>query len=142
VSARLPLTFTWRGQNQARVGDTVTLTLTGRVPPETTQMVLRVSADPARLKPIEATEGNAFRQGAGDITFTPGVDADAGQVMMEFQRANAAASLVTGVVATLRYEVVGEGRGTQVAVETVSAMSAAGEVNTSPSPPFTVNLNP
>jgi general secretion pathway protein D len=143
AGSSLPLAFTWRGPNQARVGDTVTLTLNGRIPPEATQLSLRIGVDGAVLRPVDATDGGVFAQGAaGAATFTPGVDAGGGQITLEMQRPSAAASLATGSLATVRFEVIGESKSTPVTVDQVVAGAASGEVIVSPTAPFNLVLNP
>jgi hypothetical protein len=136
------LTLSWQGPSQAKVGQIITLTLNGRVPPEATQMNLRVAVDSAVLKPVDASEGGVFRQGASGATFTPSVDAGSGQVGLEFQRAAAATGIAAanGTLATMRFEVLGESRSTPVRVEQVNSSGAAGDVQSAPVAPLNLTL--
>jgi general secretion pathway protein D len=139
-----PLSFTWQGANQAKVGQVISLTLSGVVPLEATRMSLRVAVDAALLKPLDATEGGVFRQGASDVTFTPIVESGAGQVGLEFQRPAAATgnAAASGSLATLRFEVLAASASTAVSIEQVSSSGAAGDVPATPPAPFNLTLTP
>jgi general secretion pathway protein D len=133
--ATQPLTFSWAGPNQAKVGDKISLTLNTRAQQGVNSLGFLVGFDPAVLKAIDVAEGDFMQQDNLPSNFTKTIDQASGQILVDLKGAAAGGE---GSVVTLTFEVTAATPQSPVVVSRVNLSGSAGEplTFTAPAPHF------
>jgi general secretion pathway protein D len=124
--ASLPMSFTWQGPVQAKVGDKFTVTLNTQSAAEVRNLGVIVSYDPALLKAVDAVEGTFAKQGGAGANFTREIDLANGQISVGVASAGEQGAKGAGSLAAITFEVVAAGA-SQIGVASVTPSGAAGE---------------
>ncbi|MEQ1668128.1 MAG: cohesin domain-containing protein, partial [Sulfuriferula sp.] len=127
--AAQPLVLAWQGPNQAKVGDTVSLTVNIPPSPGMDSLGFLVGFDPSVLKAVDVAAGDFLKQNESSVNFTKSIDQVSGQILVDLSGAGAGANGVNagGSVATLMFEVVTATPQTQITVSRVAASAVSGE---------------
>jgi general secretion pathway protein D len=111
-----PVNISWQGPAQAKLGDTVTLTLNATSPGPVGVLPLAISYDTAVLRVMEVTEGAFFKQQGVQSVFSHNVDANAGRVTVELAQPSDEPLAGNGSVATITFKTIATKPQTQVSV--------------------------
>lgn len=119
-----PMTLSWQGPNQAKVGDKISLTLNIPSSPGVESLGFLVGFDPTIFKAVDVVEGNYLKQGNLPSNFTKTIDQASGQVLVDLSGAGASTG---GSVATLVFEVTAATPQSQITVSHITSAAAGGE---------------
>jgi general secretion pathway protein D len=135
AAAPQPLTFSWTGPNQARVGDKFSLTLNTQTVQGLNNLGFLVGFDPAVLKATDVTEGDLMQQNNSQSNFTKTIDQASGQILVDMKGTAAGGE---GSVITLMFEVTAATAQSPVVVSSINLSGPAGEQLpfTAPAPHF------
>jgi general secretion pathway protein D len=122
----LPMSFTWQGPVQAKVGDKFTVTLNTQSATEVRNLGLIVSYDPALLKVVDAVEGTFPKQGGAASSFTRNFDQGSGQISVEVASTGEQGAKGAGSLTAITFEVVAAGA-SPIGVASVTPSGASGE---------------
>lgn len=136
-----PMSFTWLGPVQAKVGNKFAVTLNTRSGEAVRNLNLMVSYDPSLLKAADAVEGTFLRQGGAGSSFTREIDQAGGQIAVEAS-SGAQGAKGGGTLTTITFEVVAAGQ-SEISVARVAPSGPSGEaVNFAPPATHHVTLIP
>lgn len=138
-----PMSFTWQGPAQAKVGDRFTLTLSTQTAEPVRNFDLLLGFDPTALKAVDAAEGTFLKQQNLPSTFTRDINQPSGQITLELAGTGEQGGKGAGSVAAITFEVLAASERSEIAVIRAAPVGTSGEAlsNTPPSP-HTVTLNP
>jgi len=121
-----PMSFTWQGPAQAKVGSKFTLTLNGQAAESVGTLGLTFSFDPSKLRAVDVVAGTFARQADPAATFTSEIDQESGRIGVELASPDGQGAKGLGSLAALTFEVVAAGD-SQVGVAQVTPSGPAGE---------------
>lgn len=98
-----PVMLRWEGHNQAKVGETVALTLKALVPLEIVGLPLQIKYDPAVLEPIDIKPGDLIAQGGAKTEFTQRVVPGSGMVFVTQNRLERGGAKGDGALLTIGF---------------------------------------
>jgi general secretion pathway protein D len=98
-----PVMLRWDGQSQAKVGETVALSLLASVPQEIVGLPLQIKYDPAVLEPVDLKPGGLLAQGEAKTDFTQRVVAGSGMIFVTQNRLERGGVKGDGVLMTLGF---------------------------------------
>jgi len=136
-----PMSFTWLGPAQAKVGGKFSVTLNTRTGDTVRNLPMMISYDPSLLKAVEAAEGTFMRQGGAGAHFTREIDQAGGQITVDAAAGEQGAK-GGGTLTTITFEVVAAGT-SEISVARVAPSGPTGDaVNFTPPAAHSVTLNP
>jgi len=98
-----PVMLRWDGQSQAKVGETVALSLLASVPQEIVGLPLQIKYDPAVLEPVDIKPGSLMAQGDAKTDFTQRVVSGSGMIFVTQNRLERGGAKGDGVLMTLGF---------------------------------------
>ena len=116
--------LSWRGANQAKVGDKITLSLNTQSTQGVQALGFKVGFDPAVLKAIDVIEGYALKRNNVPSKFTKSIDQAGGSIMVDMS--GAGASGYANVV-MMSFEVISSVSASPVTISSITASGAGGE---------------
>lgn len=111
-----PVNISWQGPAQAKLGDTVSVTLNATSPGPVGVLPLAISYDTTVLRVMEVTEGSFFKQQGVQSVFSHNVDANAGRVTVELAQPSDEPLAGSGSVATITFKTIATKPQTQISV--------------------------
>jgi general secretion pathway protein D len=142
-AAAQPMSFSWQGPAQAKVGDRFTLTLGAQTAEPVRNFDFLLSYDPVALKAVEAVEGSFLKQQNVASTFTRDINQPSGQITLELAGSGDQGAKGTGSVAAITFEVTAASPRSEITVVRVTPAGAAGEaLPHAPPGPHILTLNP
>lgn len=125
--ASLQSALTWSGPSTVKVGDTFVVSLAIDAPAGLRGAPMEFSYTTDRLQVLEVEEGEFFRQGGGQTSFSREIDAAAGRVKAGVLRSEAGGAEGHGAVLSMRLKALaaGEAEIAVVGFEPVSATEGA-----------------
>jgi general secretion pathway protein D len=137
-----PMSFSWQGPAQAKVGDKFSLTLSAQSGDPVRNLGLIVSFDSSVLKAVEAVEGSFLKQGGSGGNFSRDIDQNGGQIMLDGASGEQGAK-GGGSVVSITFEVTAAAADTHISVATVAPAGLTGEPVTFTAPnPHSISLIP
>lgn len=127
-AAAAPIVFSWQGPAQAKVGDTISLTLNTESVQTLNNLGLQVNYDPAVLKAVDVVEGNVLRKTGAQTLFTRFINQTSGQVAIDLAGHGSNRALGEGSVFTVTFEVTGVAQQSQVTLSKVEPTHAGREL--------------
>ena len=116
--------LSWRGTNQAKVGDKITLSLNTQSTQGVQTLGFKVGFDSAVLKAIDVIEGYALKRNNVPSKFTKSIDQAGGSIMVDMS--GAGASGYANVV-MMSFEVISPVSASPVTISSITASGAGGE---------------
>jgi general secretion pathway protein D len=136
-----PMSFTWLGPAQAKVGGKFSVTLNTRSGDAVRNLGMMISFDPSLLKVVDAVEGTFLKQGGAGAHFTREIDQAGGQITIDAAAGEQGAK-GGGTVTTINFEVVAAGT-SEISVARVAPSGPTGDaVNFAPPAAHSITLNP
>jgi general secretion pathway protein D len=99
-----PVMLRWDGNSQAKVGETLSLSLMASVPQEIVGLPLQIKYDPAVLEPVELKPGSLMAQGEAKTEFTQRVVPASGMVFVTQNRMERGGAKGEGVLMTVAFK--------------------------------------
>jgi len=99
-----PVMLRWDGQSQAKVGETVALTLMASVPQEIVGLPLQIKYDPSVLEPADIKPGDLMAQGDAKTEFAQRVVPGSGMIFVTQNRLERGGVKGDGVLLTLGFK--------------------------------------
>ena len=138
-----PMSFSWQGPAQAKVGDRFTLTLSTRAAEPVRDLEFLLGFDPAALKAVEVAEGSFLKQQNLPSNFTRDINQSSGQITLELAGTGDQGAKGAGSVAAITFEVLAASAHSEISVIRVAPSGASGEALSHSAPSaHTVTLNP
>lgn len=138
-----PMSFSWQGPAQAKVGDRFTLTLTTRAAEPVRNLEFLLGFDPAALKAVEVVEGSFLKQQNLSSNFTRDINQSSGQISFELSATGDQGAKGSGSVAAITFEVISAPLNSEISVIRAAPASASGDALSHVAPvAHTVTLNP
>lgn len=135
-----PMSLSWTGPNQAKVGDHISLTLGSVSPQALKSLGLLVNYDPGVLKAIDVKEGNLVKAGDQGARFDQAIRQDQGEVQVDLS-GPAQGGATAGTVFTVVFEVTAPSPQTQISVSRIEPAAASGKpVEVNAPAPFAITL--
>ena len=135
------MTLSWQGPTQAKVGDTIMLTLNTQSAQGMNNLGLLVKFDPAVFKAVDAVEGDILRQNNMQSIFTKQVNQANGEVEISLAGHGRGVANGDGSVCTLTFEVTGEAAQSQITLNRIAPTRAGGrELAYSTPAPYVVTV--
>jgi general secretion pathway protein D len=131
-----PLTLSWQGPAQVKMGDKISLTLNAQSQQAVGSLGLRVNFDPAVFKAVEVVPGSYLRRGNFQPEMNKTINQESGQIQLSLASAGAVGTSGTGSLATLVFEAIAANPQSQIGVEQLEPHGPGGEAlpATSPNP--------
>lgn len=101
-----PVMLRWDGQSQAKVGETVALTLMASVPQEIVGLPLQIKYDPAVLEPVDIKPGGLMTQGDAKTEFAQRIVPGSGMIFVTQNRLERGGAKGDGVLLTLGFKAI------------------------------------
>jgi general secretion pathway protein D len=138
-----PLTVTWQGPAQAKLGEIVSLTLNAQTAQALGALGLSISYDTAVLRAVEVEEGGFMKQNGMQPVFARNIDASSGQIVIDLTGRNPDGVSGNGSIATLVFETVGGKARSPVTVGRIAPAGPGGETLVASLPePFLLTVLP
>lgn len=138
-----PMSFSWQGPAQAKVGDKFTLMLSTQSAEAVRNLGVVVSFDPAVLKAVDAVEGSFLKAGQSGANFTRDIDQGGGQITLDAADTGDQGFKGSGGVTAITFEVLAAAPQSQIAVVTAAPSGVSGEpLAFAPPAPHSMTLNP
>lgn len=138
-----PMSFSWQGPAQAKVGDRFTLTLTTRASEPVRNLEFLLGFDPAALKAVEVVEGSFLKQQNLPSSFSRDINQSSGQISFELSATGEQGARGSGSVAAITFEVISAPLNAEISVIRAAPASASGDALSHVAPvAHTVTLNP
>jgi general secretion pathway protein D len=125
-AAPSPMVFSWQGPSQAKVGDTISLTLNTQSVQGMNNLGLLVNFDHTAFKVVDAVEGNLLKQGNIQSKFSKVINQNNGQVEISLAGHSTAGVFGDGSVVTLTLEVTGGAPQSQITVSRITPTRSGG----------------
>jgi len=122
-----PVTLSWQGPVQAKLGDTISLTLNAHSAQALGSMGMIVGYDASVLKALDIEEGGFLRQGNMLTTLTKSIDQSSGQILLDLSGTSEDGVIGTGSVATLVFEVIAAKPQTQISIGRITPSGPTGD---------------
>jgi general secretion pathway protein D len=119
--------LSWQGPSQAKVGDTISVTINTQSSQRVNNLGFHVGFDPAVLKAVDVLEGNFLKQGNSPSIFTKNVDQAGGQITLNVAGSGTVGTSGAGSVATLVFEVLAARPQSQINATQITSLGAGGE---------------
>jgi len=116
VPAAAAVVLSWQGSGQAKLGDTISLTLNAQSAEALSRLDLLLNFDPTVLRAIDVTEGNFLRQNNAQTTFSKAIDQAGGQILVDIAGTGPDGASGSGSAVTLSFEAIAEHPRTQITV--------------------------
>ena len=126
-----PMSLSWQGPNQGKVGDKITLSLNARSTQGVKALGFHVEFDPGVLKALDVVEGDSMKRNNSTSTFSKKIDQEAGDVEIDLVGKGAEGA---GKIFTMTFEVIATTQESTVSLNSLSAMGENGEAISLPSP--------
>jgi general secretion pathway protein D len=138
-----PMSFSWQGPAQAKIGDRFTLMLSTRSAEPVRNLEFLLGFDPAALKAVEVAEGSFLKQQNLPSNFTRDINQPSGQISLELAGTGEQGAKGAGSVAAITFEVLAASARSEITVIRVAPAGASREaLSHAPPGPHTVTLNP
>lgn len=138
-----PMSFTWQGPAQAKVGDRFTLTLSTQAAEPVRNLELQLGFDPAALKAVDAVEGSFLKQQNLASNFTRDISQAGGQVALELVGTGEQGAKGSGSVAAITFEVLSASARSEITLIRVAPVGMSSEALAhAPPAPHSMTLNP
>jgi general secretion pathway protein D len=135
--------LSWQGPAQAKLGETVSLTLNAQSPQPVNTLGLLVSYDPGVFKAIDVVEGGFLKQGGMQSTLNKSIDPAGGQILLDISGSGSAGASGAGSLVTLMFEAIAAQPQSQIAIGRVAPSGPSGETMTVTSPaPHVITVTP
>ena len=128
AAAVQPMSFSWQGPAQAKIGERFTLTLNAQSAEAVRNFEFLLGFDPVALKAVEAVEGSFLKQQKVPSNFTRDINQPSGQITLELSGSAEQGAKGAGSVATITFEVLAASARSEVSVIRLSPTGASGEV--------------
>jgi general secretion pathway protein D len=139
-AAAAPMSLSWTGPNQAKVGDHISLTLGSVSPQALKSLGLMVNYDPGVLKALEVKGGNLAKPGDAAASFSESIRQNLGQVEVGLTGPPTDGASA-GTVLTVVFEVLAPSPQTQISVSRIEPAAASGRPIAVNAPaPFAITL--
>ncbi|HZV54737.1 MAG TPA: cohesin domain-containing protein, partial [Rhodocyclaceae bacterium] len=136
-----PMSLSWTGPNQAKVGDRISLTLSSASPQAVGSLGFLVNYDANVLRVLDAKEGNLLRKGDPSSVFKKELQQESGQVVVDLSSQAKNVNLASGTVVTLAFEVLAGSPQTQITVSRITTAGPSGDTVPVTGPePFSITL--
>jgi hypothetical protein len=119
-----PLTISWQGPKQAKIGDKIILSLNAPSTKGVKTLELHAGFDPTVLKVVEVMEGDSLRRNKEPSKLTQTVDTEGGDISISMAGSGAVGQ---ASVVTLIFEVLSAVPESSVSVSSIAATGAGGE---------------
>lgn len=119
--------LSWQGPNQAKVGDSISVTINAQSSQRINNLGFVVGFDPAVLKAVDVVEGSFLKQGSAQSTFVKDIDQAGGQITLDGTGGGTAGTSGAGSLATLVFQVIAPRPQAQITVSQFRASAAGGE---------------
>jgi general secretion pathway protein D len=139
-AADAPMSLSWTGPNQARVGDRISLTLGSDSPQAIRSLGLLLNYDPSVLKAIEVKEGSLLKKADPAATFAKEIQQDQGQVQIDLSSQAAGAAPAAGTVFTVVFEVMAPSPQTEITLSRIEPAGTGGPLPVNAPKPFALTL--
>lgn len=141
--ANQPVNLAWQGPNQAKVGESITVTLNTQSTQAIKTLAMNIVFDPAVLRPIDIVEGNFGTQAGGQSVLAKDINAAAGDITLLLTSPNAAGASGAGSLATIVFEVIARtSTQTELKAVQIAAVGAMGEaVAANPLAPLAISVS-
>lgn len=138
-----PMSFSWQGPAQAKVGDRFTLTLATRAAEPVRTLEFLLGFDPAALKAVEVVEGSLLKQQNIPSSFIRDINQSSGQISFELSAVGEQGAKGSGSVAAITFEVISAPVNSEISVIRAAPAGASGDALSHVAPvAHTVTLNP
>lgn len=138
-----PMSFSWQGPAQAKIGDRFTLTLSTRSAEPVRNLEFLLGFDPAALKAVEVAEGSFLKQQNLPSNFTRDINQPSGQISLELAGTGEQGAKGAGSVAAITFEVLAASARSEISVIRVAPEGSSGETLAHAEPgAHTLTLNP
>ena len=108
--ANQPMSFSWQGPVQARVGERFTVTLFAQTGEPFRDLGLQINFDATVLKAVDAVEGTLLKQQGVGSNFTRDINQPAGRIALDMAAAADQGAKGAGSVAAITFEVLTPGQ--------------------------------
>ncbi len=131
--AAQPMTLSWQGPNQAKVGDKITLSLNTQSAQGVKTLVFQAGFDPDVLKAVDVIEGISMKRNNALSSFTKNIDQAGGVISADLSGTGASGS---ASVVTLVFEVIAAVPESSVTINSITSSGENGEAlsPTAPAP--------
>jgi general secretion pathway protein D len=126
-----PISLSWQGPNQGKVGDKITLALNAKSTQGVKALAFHVEFDSSVLKAVDVAEGDSMKRNNASSTFSKKIDQEAGDIEVDLVGRGADGA---GKVFALTFEVIGTSEESTVSFSSVSALGESGQAIPLPSP--------
>lgn len=138
-----PMSFSWQGPAQAKVGDRFTLTLSAKAAEPVQNLQFVLDFDPQALKATDVTEGTFLKQQNIASTFTRDINQSSGQITLNLAGSGERGAKGAGSVATISFEVLAASPKAEITLAQAAPEGVSGEALTHDAlGPHTMTLNP
>jgi general secretion pathway protein D len=136
-----PMTLSWQGPTQAKVGDIINVTLNAQTAQALNGLDLQLRYDPAVFKALDVTEGSFLKQKNSQSGFDKTVDAASGLVQLNLSGAEGVSG--SGSIATLVLQVLAARSPAQISLAQATPTGSGGEAQAVGAlPPFNLTVLP
>jgi general secretion pathway protein D len=119
-----PLTVSWQGPKQAKIGDKIILSLNAPSTKGVKMLALHAGFDPTVLKVVDIMEGDSLRRNKEPSKLTKTIDLEGGDIAVSMSGVGAVGQ---ASVVTLIFEVLSAVPESSVSVSSITATGAGGE---------------
>ena len=138
-----PVTLSWQGPAQVKLGDTLNLTLNAQSQQPVGSLGVQVNFDPAVFKAVDVVEGSFFKQGNQQPVLNKTIDQANGQIQLDLSRGGSAGASGTGSLVTLVFEAIAAQPKSQIVVDRLAPSNPGGEALTATPPaPHVIEVVP
>lgn len=125
--ATQPLLLSWQGPNQAKVGDTISVTVNAQSSQRVGSLGFSLDFDPAVLKAVDVVEGSFLKQGGAASLFTKDIDDAGGHITLGLSSGGNAGTSGAGSLATFVFQVIAPRPQAQITVSQFRSAGAGGD---------------
>lgn len=125
--AAAPLTLSWQGVPQAKVGDQFKLVINAQAGAKIAAVPLQVTFDTAALEVVNVTEGDFLNRNNVPTTFSSNVDTAAGQISISVSQPGQNGTDGAGGLAAITFKAIAASSQSRITVSASNATDATGQ---------------
>lgn len=143
LAVSTPLSLSWQGPAQAKVGDKIGLTLNAQSAQGLDDLGLLVNYDPAVFRVVDVVEGNLLKHNNSQSRFVKSIDQTNGQATIDVAAIGQNGAAGSGSVITVVLEATAAAPQSRITLSRVSPKGTGGqELAYAPPAPFTLTVSP
>lgn len=140
-AANLPMVLSWQGPTQAKVGDSITLTLNTKSVQGMNNVGLTVNFDPAVFKAVDVVEGDIMKKNSVQSKLTQTINQTSGQIEVDLGGHSARGVTGEGSVFALTLEAIGAAPQSQITLSRIAPTRIGGRMAYSAPVPYTIAVS-